>query len=404
MQFLRRFFSSPLLHLLLITGVIGLIFSRTNILPQDDNGHYQQFIETLAAGTLDLSIPGFHGASILAVPLYLITHSPLTNVWFQMFCAILIPAAGYWASRGILRDRMESIFFAYALALMPFLFFPAFRGFTFASFTLFLLLTLGLRTRGSAWAFLPWSISLLIKPFSIALLPLFFLWDSKGKKKRFLSRGQWQFLLAMLLPALYITAEYLQIGRIIVGAHADIDQTNVFLWQRLPLNALHGIQMLFSVHNFYFPDAAKTGFGNLTHSSPVLMLLGCFSFLYPKGLWKDERLARVLGLSCLLAFIIAAALDHMDHFYMETAVILLTLAGIPMIMKYRLLIPLVLITFQFQFFYLYLMWMDVYFPDFSLFLIPIVVDVMALIVWLLFVVPDIRWKPIVAWFTSSRTR
>ncbi len=392
MSLIRKALSAPLLHLLLITGTIAFVFSRTQIIPQDDNAHYQRFIETLAGGTLDFSIPGFHGASFLATPLYILTHSSLTNIWFQMLCAILIPAAGYWASRPVLRDRTESMFFAYALALMPFLFFPAFRGFTFASFTLFLLLTLGLRGRGSAWAFLPYSISLLIKPFSIALLPLFLLWEAKGKSKRTLTRGWKQFLFAMILPALYVLAEYLQIGRIIVGAHVNIDQSNVFLWQRLPLNALHGIQMLFSIHNFYFPDAARTGLGNLTHSSPILMTLGVFAFLYPKGLWKDERLGRVLGLCALMAFLIAASLDHMDHFYMETAVILLTLAGIPMLMKYRMLIPLVLITFQFQFFYLYLMWRGLYFMDYSLLLIPIVVDGMAVIAWLIFVAPTLRIK------------
>lgn len=415
MPLFRRFLSSPLLHLLLLTGVIAVVFSRTQIIPQDDNAHYQRFIETLASGTIDFSIPGFHGASFLATPLYLLTHSPLSNIWFQLLCALLIPLTGYWAARGVLRDRTEALLFTYALALMPFLFFPAFRGFTFPSFTLFLLLTVGLRARGSAWAFLPFAISLLIKPFSIALVPLFLFWEPKGntrmslflfwkpktRRRTFLSRGWVQFLLAMILPALYVIAEYLQIGRIIVGAHVTIDQGNVFLWWRFPLNALHGIQMLFSIHNFYFPDPARTGLGNLTHSSPLLMLLGCLSFLYPKGLWKSDRLARALGLSVLLAFALAAALDHMDHFYMETAVILLTLAGTAALMKYRLLIPLILITFQFQFFYLYLMWRGVYFADYSLFLIPVLVDAMAIVAWIIFIAPEVQWKHMRQWLTSS---
>lgn len=398
MHLLRRLLSSPVFHLLLITAVIAAVFSRTSIIPQDDNAHYQRFIETLAEGHLDLSIPGFHGASFLALPLYLITGSALTNIWFQLTYALAIPAMGYWASRPILRDRTEAILFAYVLTLMPFLFFVAFRGFTFPSYTLFLFLTIGLRVRESRWAFLPLSIAILIKPFAIALLPLFILWNP-GMKRKGLSRGWKQFLLAMILPALYVITEYLQIGRIIVGAHTNIDQHNVFLWMREPLNALHGIQMLFSVHNFYFPDAAKTGLGNLTHSSPVLMMLGCLSFLYPAGLWKDERLGRTFGLCALCAFILPSMLDHMDHFYMETAVILLALGGIPVMMKYRLLMPLVLVTFQFQFFYLFLMWRGVYFTDYSLLLIPVVIDAMAMIAWLVFLAPNVRWKQILRWFT-----
>ncbi len=397
MTLLRRLLSSPLFHLLLITGVIAVAFSRTNIIPQDDHAHYQRFIEALAGGYLDLSIPGFHGASFLAVPLYLLTHSPLTNIWFQLACALAIPAMGYWAARPILRDRTEAILFAYVLALMPFLFFVAFRGFTFPSYTLFLLLTIGLRVRGSPWAFVPLSIAILIKPFAIAMLPLFLLWHPEPSRKG-LQEGWKQFLLAMILPAFYVMTEYLQIGRIIVGAHVNIDESNVFLWTRQPLNALHGIQMLFSVHNFYFPDAAKTGLGNLTHSSPVLMMLGCLSFLYPAGLWKDERLGRTLGICALFAFILPSLLDHMDHFYMETAVLLLALGGIPVMMKYRLLMPLILVTFQFQFFYLFLMWRGVYFTDYSLLLIPIAIDAMAVTAWLVFLAPDVRWKQILRWF------
>ena len=59
--------------------------------------------------------------------------------------------------------------------------------------------------------------------------------------------------------------------------------------------------------------------------------------------------------------------------------------------QYRL-IPLVLVTFQFQFFYLYLMWRGVYFPDKSLLLIPMMIDGMAGIGWVVFIAPDVRWK------------
>ncbi len=365
---------------------------RTHPFPLDDNFAYQRFIETLAQGKVDLSIPGFQGASFLALPLYLLTRSPLTNIWFQVLCAALLVPAAALAASSLLRDRLQVILFTYAMALMPFYFFLALRGFTFASFTLFVLLTLWLRGRGSVWAWAPLALSLLIKPFSIALLPLFLLWQPEATMKTLWHRGWVQLLLAIILPALYAATQYLQVGRLIIGAHENINQLNVFQWWRLPLNAAHGVQMLFSIHNFYFPDPGKTGLGNMTHSSPLLLFLGLFSLLYPRQFWKDRRLAGTILLSALLAFLLAASLDHLDHFYLETCVLLLTLASIPVVARYKLLLPLVLVTFHFQFFYLYLNYRGEFFMDTSLFWIVAIIDAMAVIWTLLWVSSSWNWR------------
>ncbi|MFA6039792.1 MAG: hypothetical protein WCV62_02265 [Candidatus Peribacteraceae bacterium] len=397
MRRLVLLFRSPAFHLLLLTAAVGIVLLRTHIHPQDDHFHYQRFIETLAQGRLDLSIPGFQGASFLALPLYLATRSPLANIHFQMLCALLLPAAGYAAALSLLRDRFQAVLFAYAIVLSPFLFFIAFRGFTFPSFTFLVLLTLWLRGRGSRFAFLPWSFSLITKPFSVALFPLFLLWKPGGEQSLW-RRGWVQLLLALPLPVLYVAIQYFQVGHIIVGSHSNIDQTNVFLWWRVPLNAAHGLQMLFSVHNYYFPDPAHTGHGNLMHSSPLLMVFGVLSFIIPGGTWKDVRLARVLALCFVLAFGLAASLDHMDHFYMETSVLLLALASIPFLARRLLLLPVVLALFHFPFFYLYLWGKGFYFTDFSPFLIPITVDVLALLSWAVLVMPRSRR----AWGTALR--
>lgn len=398
---LRSFLLRPSTHACVLTAVIAIVLLRSHAYPLDDHFQYQKFIETLAQGRLDLSIPGFHGASFLALPLYLLTRSPLANIHFQMLCALLLLPAAALAARSLLRDAFQQILFLYAFALLPFYFFVALRGFTFPSFTLGVLLTLWLRGRGSAWAWIPWSVSLLIKPFSIALLPLFLLWQptrgknssgSAGKSRSRIGDGWMQIGCAAVLPLLYFGAQYLQIGHLIIGAHESLDQSNVFQWMRLPLNALHGVQMLFSVHNFYFVDPAKTGLGNLTHSSPILLLLGLLSLLYPADFWKDRRLAGALLLSAVLAFLLAAALDHMDHFYLETCVLLLTLASIPAIAKYRLLLPLALVTLHFQFFYLYLEYRGHFFADASLFWIPAVADAMAILCCLLYVLPFVTMK------------
>lgn len=389
MKKLQHLFGHPVFHLLCIQLVFAFVFWRTPVRPQDDDPFYQLFIETLAKGSVDLTIPGFQGSSFLAVLLHLIHPSSLTNAYFQVACAFVLPLAAYFAASGLFQKRTESLFFTYIISLMPFFSFVAFQGFTFPSSTLLMLLTLGLRARGSAFAFLPWSFAILTKPFAIALLPFFLLWQPDAKPTTW-NRGWVQVLLMLPIPILYVLTQYVQVGHLIVGAHPEITQDNVFVWWRFPLNAAHGVQMLFSVHNYYFPDPAKTGPGNLVHSSPLLMIAGILALLYPKGLWKNISLARTVGISFLLAYILAAMLDHMDHFYMQTAVLMLAIAGVPFLLRYRLFIPFVLATFHFQFLYLYLAWRNMYFFDYSFFLIPAFVDAMAVLVWVILIVPGLK--------------
>lgn len=386
MKLLARIVCHPAFHLVSLMLVWAYVFSKTVIDPQDDDPFYQSFIESLAQGRVDLTIPGFQGASFLAVMLHLIAPSEMTNAYFQVGCAFLLPLAAYYAASGLFRDRVSSILFTYCIALMPFLGFVGFQGFTFPSFTLLIFLTIGLYARGSMWAFLPWAIAVITKPFGIALLPLFLLWRP-SRATSIWGKGWVQVLLMLPIPILYVVTQYLQVGHIIVGSHPDITQSNVFVWWRFPLNAAHGIQMLFSIHNFYFPDPSKTGQGNLLHSSPLLMLFGIISLLYAKQFWKDLRLAKAIGIGFVFAYCLAALLDHMDHFYMELSVIFLVFASIPFMLKYRLLIPIALATLHFQFFYLYLSWRGMYFTDYSFFLIPLFIDIMALLTWVIVIVP-----------------
>ena len=370
------------LHVVILSIAVIISLSSATIQPLDDHVHYQRFIETLARGTVDLSIPGFHGSSFLALPIYLLTQSPLTNIYFQILCAALLVPMSYLAISTLLRDKVSGLIFAYIMAMSPFFFFLAFRGFTFASFTLLVFCAIFLHAKRSRFVWIPLGISFITKPFSIALAPLLLLWPvCTGKKLQW--KSPWvQLGLALLVPAIYIVAEYMQIGRIIVGAHSNIDQVSVFTSGRVFLNMAHGLQMLLSVHNYYFPDPALTGPGNLVHSSPVLMFLGMFTLLYPKLFWNNMRFVWGLRFSVGIAFMLAAMLDHMDHFYMEMTVILLVIASIAALRKFPLLIALVLATMHFQWLYAYLNFREVFSVTNMFFTVPIVVDILFL-VWCL---------------------
>jgi hypothetical protein len=393
MTALARFLRHPLPHILFLVAITACAFLHSRISPMDDAALYQKFAENLAHGIINFSILGFHGASLLTLPVYLLTGSPLAGVYTQILCALVIIPLAYFAARALLADTFSAILFAYVVTLMPFFLFPALRGFTFASFTALVLLAMYLRAIGSRFAWIALGLSFITKPFSIALAPLFLLWEPATRKNRpLLERGSMQFALALTIPAIYLLWEFLQTGHIAVGAHPNIEVSNVFPLVRFPLNLLHGVQMLFSIHNFYFPNPAQTTMGNLVHSSPLLMVFGIVSLLYPHGEWSDLRLARAVTLSAIVAYILAALLDHMDQFYIETAVLLLTFAAIPYLAKRWLLLPLVLGTLHFQFFYLYLQYRTTFFPNITLFIIPIAIDAVALLAWAVLVLPDLLSK------------
>lgn len=368
---IRRRLLEPWFHIGVLTVATFATFSVMSPMPMDDHFLYQKFIETLAMGKIDTSILGFHGASFLALPLYLITGSSIANIEFQMMCAIIAIPLSYMVARSLF-DEYSALLFAYATTLSPFLLYVAYRGFTGPSYLVMVFLTLYGIKKNAKWSWLPLSVAMLIKPFAIALVPFLFL----GRDKLDVKKVSFTLCLVFSVPAAYVLLQVLQIGTITVGAHANLTHENVFHLSRIPLNIAHGIQMLFSVHNFYFPDPAKTMQGNLVHSSPILMLLGTLALLHPKGFWSDRTQTSAFRIAAIIAYVMPALLSHMDHFYMETCVLLLALAGLSVLKKYPLMIALTLATFHFQWLYFYLAYADHFRLSYSFFLVPVLADVM----------------------------
>ena len=76
------------------------------------------------------------------------------------------------------------------------------------------------------------------------------------------------------------------------------------------------------------------------------------------------------------------AIDHMDHFYMETGLFFLILAALPMLKKYPIWIPIALATLHFQWFYFFLQFREVFQLDSLFFVVPVLIDAL-LILWCL---------------------
>ena len=374
-----------------IGGLMGVmafsLFSATPF-PQDDHFYYQQFVEALARGRINLRIPGFHGSDVFAVPWYLFSRSQIAQIDMLRVWAVSLPLIAYLAGARLFRSSVDGIILASIIAMMPFVSFVALRGWTGPAYWGLMLLSVAVAARGSLWVVVPFGLVILTKPFAIALVP--FLWVLLRRRRRSAACAA-VFGSIALLCASYIAIQYVQAGRVFVGTHADVGILSVFHFgKRFFLNIAHALQMLFSVHNYYFPDPSKTGPGNLLHTSPVLMFIGLYALLSSRNVFTDRRLPPALLLGAVAGFVMNALLDHMDHFYMEAGVLLLIVASIPLLSRARVWVPLTLATLHFQWFYFFLQYREVFALSWQFFLVPLYIDA----AFLLFCCS--RWRQILA--------
>lgn len=372
----------PWAYVSLLVGAVAFSMLNAQIAPRDDHFLYQAFIEKLARGTLDLSIPGFHGMNILTVPWYWIRRSPLAQIEFQMLSGMLLPLFAFLAGRGLFRSTWHGIVCATIIALMPFLSFSSLRGWMVAVYNVLFFLTIVLAAQRSRFTWIPFGFSVISLPFAIALFPLLAaltpppspLRQAQGDRMA----GVWryrQMLLGLAIPAVYVALQLLQTGRIGIGVHTEYTALGVWAGpERVFLNIAHALQMLFSVHNYYFPDPALTAPGNLMHTTPVLIFLGLFALLAGREFVREQKLRIALLLGATIGIGLNVVIDHMDHFYMETGIFFLILAALPVLQRYPLWIPLALATLHFQWFYFFLQFQEPFGLTWTFFAVPALVD------------------------------
>ncbi len=371
----------------LLMILIAITFLMATPGPNDDHYLYQKFIESLAAGKIDLTIAGFHGTDIFGLVAYIFTRSPLSQIYGLMLPAIALPMLGFLTGRALFRDLFSGIALATILAMMPFISFVCLRGWTGPGYWFWMLLTIFLAARKSNWTGLPWAFAILTKPFAIVLLPVILvlygvtggiLRNQKPETRNLLR----SIITATLLVLAYFTLEYLQLGRLVIGAHEDLSPGGTIQGPiRILMNLAHSLQILFSVHNYYFPTPSLTGPGNLMHTSPVLIFLGLFGIFSPRNYWKDLRLPIALLLGAAGGIAMNALLDHMDHFYMEASIFLLILAALPVLKKHPLWIPITFATLHFQWLYFYLQFRTGFALGHEFFVMPAVID-LCFAVWI----------------------
>ena len=376
-------------YIALLTLVTVIAFVSATPFPQDDHFFFQQFIETLATGKLDLSIPGFHGMNILAVPWYLISGSPIAQIEFQMFSGMILPLFAFLAGWKLFKSLWYGIVLATIIVLMPFHSFGSLRGWMVATYNCLVFLTIYGAAKGARWTWFTWGFSIISLPFSVALLPLLLYLTPSSKKAwwwRYRHIGY-----GLLIPVIYVLLQYMQVGHINVGVHQEFDQSNVWSGPgRIFLNAAHSLQIMFSVHNYYFIEPARTGHGNMMHTTPILIFLGLYALLQPKQFFKDRMFPLALLLGALIGIGLNIGLDHMDDFYMQTGVFFIILAALPVLKKYPLWIPFVLATLHFQWLYFFLQHGEIFKLGPLFFIVPVTVDIM-FVLWCMLHMQEI-WK------------
>ncbi|MDP7247167.1 MAG: hypothetical protein QF741_00915 [Candidatus Peribacteraceae bacterium] len=385
---LKRCISSPWFYVFLMT--LALLVSFIEIVPYEDRDFklYQAFVEALASGRFDLSIPGFHGSNIPAALVHIIIPSKFTEIYYQLIWSLLLPALAYLtgkelfksttAPHGVQGSAWHGLVLAGVVTMMPFWTFKAFIGYTTSAYIGLMLLTIYGACKKSWWTWIVWGLAMTTKPFALVLLPL--LWIKRPTKGSVLRRNQ-LIILGLAIPALYAAIQYIQVGHLIVGVHPDLSETSV--WQspmKVILNLAYSLQILFSVHNYHFPDPGGTGHQNLMHTSPLLIFLALIAFLAPKLKYiEDKKLYWALLIGALGGLLMNAVVSTMNHEYMHASILLFILASLPVLKKYQLWIPLVLATLHFQWFYFYLAWAERHQLTYQFFTVPILIDVMFVI-------------------------
>ena len=375
-----RILTRPWFLVSLMTAGLALSMTGASPAPDRDFFFYQRFIEMLATGRLDLTIPGFHGSDLLAVPWYLFSRSPIAEIEFQMVAALLVPLSAYLAGRSFFRGKWEGIALAGIFTMMPFYSLIGLTGYTAAAYTVLMLLTVAGACRKAFWTWVTWGLAMTTKPFAVALLPILLL---KQPQAQAWIKRYGVIILGLLIPLVYAAIQYFQAGRLIVGVHPELDESTV--WQgpvKVLLNIAYALQILFSVHNYDYPNPAGTGHENLLQTTPILVFLGLFALLYPREYFPDRRTYLALLAGVVIGLGMNAFIATMNHYYMQAGVLVLIFASIPVLKRHPLWAPFVLATLHFQWFYFALQFAQRMDITWLFFAAPAVVDAL-FFVWVL---------------------
>ena len=359
-----------LLLSLLLFSIVGIAFVQlySNQFIGEEKGFALFSQQLLQNGQLYFREAGFQGATLAGLPLAIIgiNHS-----------FIIINLLGNILSIGLIYILIQKIYknenYAYIgvllYCLMPWILFNGLKGYTNGFYHFTLLLTLYLLTTNSKWTLLAFTFSLLTKPLSIVLLPIFF--KQKKMKTYFLGLG---------ILIVYLTIQQLVNGDVVIGVHKSMDASNFFSITRSFINIFTIPPLLFSMHNFLAFSPELTTYSDMLETTPIIIYAAIFSSAYLKET-KSNPFYGAFLLSSIGSVIITIFWPYINTVYLETFIFFAVIFSVPFLIKYPLFGWLAIGTSLYQYLYFFLqekvlgfnIWGD---KTYIIFIIPIVVTIL----------------------------
>ena len=347
-------------------------FLLANPALNDDGFQYEGFAESAAKGEIDFkNFYGFQGLSFLAVPIVWLTHSPISVIITSIILSLLSLPLAYLIGKEYHQDNQAGLFFMAVILLMPYPYTTMMRGFQEAALLFFVLLVIYGSIKQKWWTPLAWAMGGIIKPFALALFPLWakdFLTISNKKRMVWVA-------VAALLGVVYLGTSYVQTGHLINNAALNSYQGKFDTGNPPPLEESFalGIKGFGRVLANLFLSTRKILI------SPLLVMLGIWYG------WQNKtiRLRKEFILAIALNFILVGSLTFSFPKYLIPMVTLMALTAVPVLMKSWLVPILVIADSWLVFKPIYEYFGHNFWPNLPVYLLPLVLaaGVFSLATW-----------------------
>ncbi len=237
------------------------------------------------------------------------------------------------------------------MLLMPYTYTTMMRGFQEAALLFFTLLIIYGAVNKKIWTPLAWAMGGIVKPFALVLFPLL----------SFQKQGFWK-LIALAMGTVYLGVSYYQTGHLVNNAAINSYEGNFDVGNPPPLVESFN----FSLRGFLRVGANLLLYPRKILLSPLAVVLGGLALLNNRSL----RLRKEIILAILLNFILVGSLTFSFSKYILPMVVLLALASVAYLLKYKWLIFLVLVDSIFVFWPTWNYFGNNFWPNIWIYLMP----------------------------------
>lgn len=351
-----------ILIFVVIAVVLGYFLLATPVM-MDDGEHYEGFAESLARGVVDFrSFYGFQGLSILSVPIFWLTGSKISIIITSAILYLLSLSLAYFVGRDFYSSKRAGVYFMTLVLLMPYVYTTMLRGFQEAALLFFVLLTIYGAINKKLWTPIVWAFGGIVKPFSLVLAPLLISRSDLNLMRSDLIRIIW-LIIALTMGVGYLGVSYYQTGHLINNAAINSYEGNFDTGNPPPL-----------VESFTvgWKGFMRVGANLFLHYrkillSPLAVVIGCLALLN----FKELRLRREIILAILLNFLLVGSLTFSFSKYLLPMVVLLALASVSYLVRYKWLMPLVVIDSYFVFLPLWNYYQTTFWSDKFIYYLPL---------------------------------